>query len=258
MVMLPGMGAAGDVFGGERDVCWRRMIWRWWIIRGCRVRAGRAGGGGRWVGQGLRTMAEAVWAGGGCGWGSGEGQFGGEFFGRSVVPGGGATRPGRVAKMMLANPACYPQGLPFMYRVARVPLVGELMMAMMRAEQVIEGVEYIGYVDKGRFEPELRERNLAIMRQRRNRFRLMEMIRHLPHDERDTIPAVHMRRLQEIACPVLVSWGEQDPLLTAGAGERLARELGKGVYRGYADLPHMPHECRRSGWDRSGARFLNA
>ena len=54
--------------------------------------------------------------------------------------------------------------------------------------------------------------------------------------------AVHVPRLKEIQSPVLVCWGEQDPLLQAGAGERLARDLPRCTYRPYPDLAHMPHE----------------
>jgi pimeloyl-ACP methyl ester carboxylesterase len=150
--------------------------------------------------------------------------------------------PERVERMALANPACYPQPLPTMYRLARVPVLGELLMTITRPEKLIGGLEYIGYVDKARFVPELRERYLAVMQQRRNRFRLMEMIRHLPHDGRDMTLAMHIPRLKEIGQPVMVTFGERDPLLIPGVGARLARELGNAVYRPYADLSHMPQE----------------
>jgi pimeloyl-ACP methyl ester carboxylesterase len=147
----------------------------------------------------------------------------------------------RLQKILLSNPACYPQKLPTMYRLARVPLLGELLMTITRPEKLIGGVEYIGYVDKTAFDPDLRQRYLRNMH-RHNRFRLMDLIRHLPADERDLTPAIHLARLHEIIHPVLLTWGEQDPLLIEGAGKRLAHDLPNCTFDSYSDLAHMPHE----------------
>jgi len=163
----------------------------------------------------------------------------------------------RIQKVLLSNPACYPQSLPTMYRLARIPLFGELLMTITRPEKLIGGVEYIGYVDKARFDADLRQRYLRTMSHRHNRFRLMDMIRHLPANASDTTPAIHLSRLNEIKQPVLLTWGEQDPLLAEGAGIRLARDLPHCIYEPHADLTHMPHE---EAPDRIGPRwaeFLN-
>ena len=151
-------------------------------------------------------------------------------------------KPARVRRMVLANPACYPQELPRMYRMARVPLLGELLMATTAPEKLIAGLEHLGYVDKSRFVPELRGRYLRTMGGRRNRFRLMEMIRHLPHGARDMTVAVHVPQLKSMVQPVMLTWGEQDPLLAPGSGERLAADLPNCTFRLYPDLAHMPHE----------------
>jgi pimeloyl-ACP methyl ester carboxylesterase len=164
----------------------------------------------------------------------------------------------RVDRLVLSNPACFPQELPRMYRIARVPLVGEIMMAITPAEKLIGGVEYIGYADKSRFAPELRRRYERTMSIPENRYRLMHIMRHLPAGPRDMSLAVHVDRLGEIRQPVLISWGLQDPLLVEGAGERLAKALPNATYEPYSDLAHMPHE---EAPDRLGPRwaaFLNA
>ena len=129
-----------------------------------------------------------------------------------------------------------------MYRVAREPLLGEGFMAWSAAEKFLAGVEHIGYVDKVRFLPELRERYLRQLRVRANRLRLMDMIRHLPGNARDTSMATHLPRLRELRMPVLLLWGERDPLLVAESGPRLARDLPNCRYEVYGDLAHMPHE----------------
>jgi pimeloyl-ACP methyl ester carboxylesterase len=163
----------------------------------------------------------------------------------------------RVDRLVLSNPACFPQALPRMYRIARVPLLGELMMAITPAEKLIGGVEYIGYADKTRFVPELRRRYERSMSLPENRYRLMHIMRHLPAGPRDMSLAIHVPRLGEIRQPVLISWGLKDPLLVEGAGERLAKALPNAIYETYPDLAHMPHE---EAPDRLGPRwaaFLN-
>lgn len=194
-------------------------------------------------GVGVKVMADAVWKIADA-VGVDDVNLAGNSLGGGMCLIAALLRPTdrRLKKILLSNPACYPQSLPKMYRLARVPLLGELLMTMTPPEKLIGGVEHIGYVDKTRFDPRLRDHYVRTMSERKNRFRLMDMIRHLPADARDLTVALHLPRLREIQQPVLVTWGEQDPLLVAGSGERLARELPNGTYTPFADLSHMPHE----------------
>lgn len=164
--------------------------------------------------------------------------------------------PRRVQCMLLSNPACFPQRLPSMYRLVRHPLIGELFMAITPAERFVAGVEHIGYADKSRFDPTLRQIYMESLGRRRNRLRLMELIRQLPADERDLAAAIHLGRLRELRMPVLISWGQQDPLLTQGAGERLAAGLPGGKLEVYPDLAHMPHEEAPERIGKRWAEFL--
>ncbi len=209
-------------------------------------------------GVAVKVMAEAVWRIADA-VGAREFSIGGNSLGGGMCLIAALLRPGdaRLKSILLSNPACYPQELPKMYRMARVPLLGELLMAITPAERFIGGIEHIGYVDKTKFDARLRAQYLFTMGQRKNRFRLMDMIRHLPAGEGDLTTAMHLPRLGEISQRVLITWGEQDPLLVEGAGKRLARQLPCARYVGFADLSHMPHE---EAPDRIGplwAEFLN-
>ena len=78
-----------------------------------------------------------------------------------------------------------------------------------------------------------------------SRFRLMEMIRHLPqwpaHDT--TVGALHVRHLSEITQPVMLTWGQQDPLLVVRAQAIDSQDdLQNCVFRKHPHLAHMPHE----------------
>ncbi len=166
-------------------------------------------------------------------------------------------QPSRVQKMLLSNPACYPQELPRMYRMMRVPLLGEFLMCTTSAEKFVDGVEYVSYVDKSRFDPVLRRRYVQMLKRPENRFRLMDIMRRLPADARDSQAALHMSRLGEITCPVLLTWGEQDPLLAKGSGQRLAAALPNVTFERYPELSHMPHEEAPEMIGRRWADWLN-
>jgi pimeloyl-ACP methyl ester carboxylesterase len=165
--------------------------------------------------------------------------------------------PQRADRIVLSNPACFPQPLPSMYRMARVPLWGELMMLLASPEKFMAGLEYIGYVDKTRFDPALRALYAASLASRRNRLRLMQLIRQLPANAADLTGAAYLARLSLLRQPVLVSWGVQDPLLAEGAGERLAAALPNATYDPHPDLSHMCHEEAPDRIGRRWAEFLN-
>ena len=92
---------------------------------------------------------------------------------------------------------------------------------------------------------------------RRTRLRLMQIMRELPAGPRDLAGHRHLNRLSAITQPVLISWGLRDPLLTEGAGERLAAALPHGIYEVYGDLAHMPHEEAPERIGRRWAEFFN-
>ena len=168
------------------------------------------------------------------------------------------AEPSRVGRIVLANPACFPQQLPSMYRLARIPILGEIIMLTSSAEKLIGGLERIGYVDKSRFDPALRGQYIASLSRRRNRFRLMHLIRELPAGPADLAGSPHLERLSEIRQPVLISWGVQDPLLVEDAGIRLAQALPNSTFEEYADLAHMPHEEAPQRIGPRWAEFLSA
>lgn len=165
--------------------------------------------------------------------------------------------PQRVNRIVLSNPACFPQGLPKMYRLAKIPLVGEFLMSITPPEKFIGGLEHIGYVDKGRFNPVLRAHYMTSLASRRTRFRLMQIIRQLPANECDLTGVRHLERLKELNIPVLITWGVQDKLLVPGAGKRLADALPGSHYWEHEDLAHMPHEEAPERIGPRWAAFLN-
>ncbi len=183
--------------------------------------------------------------------------LGGNSLGGGLCLMAGMVRPQNVDRMVLSNPACFPQDLPRTYRMARWPIWGEMMMAITGPDKLVAGVEYVGYLDKSCFDPVLRGIYLNALGSARNRFRLMQLIRQLPANRADMTCASHLCNLEKLTMPILINWGIYDPLLAFGAGARLAHYLPNATYEVYDDLAHMPHEEMPERVGPRWAEFLN-
>ncbi len=162
--------------------------------------------------------------------------------------------PQRIDRIVLLNPAIFPQTLPSFYRLVRVPVLGPLIMRLTAPENLVWGVTTIGYVDPSKADPELLAIYQENMRPAANRRRLLDLIRHLP--ERDAEVRHYLDHTGRLPQQVLVIWGEQDKLLAAGTGERLRQSLPHVEFHSFPDLSHLPHE---EAPDRIGvivARFV--
>jgi pimeloyl-ACP methyl ester carboxylesterase len=149
-------------------------------------------------------------------------------------------RPQAVQRVALFNPAVYPQSLPFFYNVARTPLLGELAMAVLKPEKMINGAAWVGYSSPEKMPAELRriyERNMEPFA---NRIRFMDDIRHLPGSDREM--RHYADRIARLRQPMLVIWGCQERLLRCNAARRLAQDLPHVQYHEFAHLAHAPHE----------------
>jgi pimeloyl-ACP methyl ester carboxylesterase len=148
--------------------------------------------------------------------------------------------PAQVKKIVLFNPAIFPQPLPGFYRLVRIPLLGPLIMQFISPQQLVCGVTTIGYVDPAKVDGELINSYHDNMKPAVNRHRLRDLIRHLP--VRDAEVRRYLEQAGKLPQQVLVIWGEQDQLLAAGTGERLRQALPHNEFHSFPDLSHLPHE----------------
>ena len=149
-------------------------------------------------------------------------------------------KPSLFSRIVVLNPAIFPQPLPRFYRLTSVPVIGELVMSIIPPDQLVQGVASIGYANPAMADPELLKiygQNMAL---RSSRMKLMDVIRHLPRREADV--GRYLAQVSKFARPTLVIWGELDRLLVADAGRRLAEMLPNGQYAGLPELSHLPHE----------------
>ncbi len=148
--------------------------------------------------------------------------------------------PQMVQRIILLNPAIFPQALPFFYRLVRIPLLGELVMCFRSPKQMTRGIKEVGYADPRRLDLELMEVYRLNMVPRVNRLRVMDIIRRLP--TLDTDMSDYLTRAGQLVQPVLLIWGEKESLLCADSGRRLCDALPNVDFRPFADLSHLPHE----------------
>ena len=148
--------------------------------------------------------------------------------------------PRRVERMVLVNPAVYPQHLPLMYRMIRVPMLGELMMTVLSGERLVEGVAGLGYTVPEKMPEAVRQDFVRVLSSREARVQLMDVMRQLPGNPRER--GDDMVRLSHVRQPVLVLWGAQERLLPVDAGRRLAGDLPDARLVEFEDLAHLPHD----------------
>lgn len=149
------------------------------------------------------------------------------------------SQPALVDKTIFINPAVYPMDLPSKYSMVRIPLIGELLMLIMPAEAPVEGISRSCYSKPDKMPAHLRRLYTQNMT-RVNRFRLMDTIRNLPANARDSQELA--RRIPEHAHPTLVLWGEGERLIDPTTGERLRKDWPHAKHVWFGHLAHSPQE----------------
>ncbi len=148
--------------------------------------------------------------------------------------------PNRVEKIILLNPAAYPQKLPGFYKVARIPWLGELAMWWTPPDKLASGIVYTGYANPRRANPALVDDYRRNMQPLANRLKLMHLIRHLPTRE------AQLQRYANLAAnisqPTLLIWGIKDGLIDARTPQRLKDDIPNLRVETLAAIAHLPHE----------------
>ncbi len=166
--------------------------------------------------------------------------IGGSSLGGGISLLAATMKPSLFSRIVVLNPAIFPQPLPRFYRLVSIPVIGELVMSITPPDQLVQGVTSIGYANPAKADPDLLKIYGQNMASRSNRMKLMDVIRHLPRRNADV--GRYLAQVSKFAQPTLVIWGELDRLLTADAGRRLAELLPNGLYAGLPELSHLPHE----------------
>ncbi len=148
--------------------------------------------------------------------------------------------PEKVDRLVLINAACYPQKLPLMYRIIRMPILGELFMLTTPPRRFVDGVAWLGYTDPKNMPPRIYRSYLKNMRRRKNRMKLMDVMRALPGHSGEMQSQVD--GFSRMTQPALIIWGAQEKLLPVNSAARLHRQMPHSQLAEFPDLAHLPHE----------------
>lgn len=148
-----------------------------------------------------------------------------------------AAAPERVAQLILVDAAGYAlesQSVPLGFRIARVPVMRELMRYSL-PRRVIESSVRNVYGDPGKVTPELVDAYYAMSARDGNREALARRMSQLDW-------GASSARIATLRVPTLILWGGRDRLIPPSHAQRFAHDIAGSRLVMFDDLGHVPHE----------------
>ncbi len=142
--------------------------------------------------------------------------------------------PGRVRGLVLIGAAGLGTREPPLFRVARWPLVGPLLLAF-RSRGLVERLLKSTYADPTKVTDGDVDQYYAPFAERDYGRALRAVLREFDFDALEG-------RLDAVRAPTLVVWGEQDRWVPIAAGRRLAGGLGRAAFLSVAHAGHSVQE----------------
>lgn len=144
----------------------------------------------------------------------------------------------RVSSLVLIDAPAYKQKLPFFVAALRRPVLNRLVLnlvpARTRAAHVLRRLFYdVGKVTDSRVHRYAKYFDLP-----GSHYSFIEAARQVVPPE----PAAVSSRLQEVAVPTLILWGDHDEAVPLSSGKRLQSELPNATLHVVAEAGHIPHE----------------
>ena len=157
--------------------------------------------------------------------------------------------PERVDGLVLASTCGVPHKLPLLWRMARIPLLGETMGWFLNEGIVRQNLRE-AMVDPNSFNetdvkayygpltrPGVWKTNLKI--------------------ERSRDPSFVEENIGRIRCPALIVWGEKDPWHPVDMAQEFARRLQGAYVKILSGCGHLPHEEQPQEFNRHLLAFLS-
>lgn len=146
-----------------------------------------------------------------------------------------AEHPQRIRSLILIDAATLPFKVPLKGRIPRVPVLGELVFYYIYGESMF-----------GRF---FRD-DIYFNEDKIDRDRMATYYREFDRNRKTALTAIRIsadpgpvsRRLSQIACPTLVLWGRDDPLIPLSVGEQTAAQIPDATLATISNCGHSPLE----------------
>lgn len=147
---------------------------------------------------------------------------------------------GLVSRLVLIAPSAYPQKLPRLMGMLRIPLLPRIGMALIPVHTMVRYTLARVFHDKGAITPERIRRYESCFGRRGMAGVLIRSARAIDPDSYGAITA----RYGEISVPTLIIWGSEDRIVRIGQGKRLVGEMPDARLAVIDGCGHNPHEER--------------
>jgi len=148
-----------------------------------------------------------------------------------------AAVPERVDRLVLVDAAGYafePKSIPLGWRIARMPVVNQLMEHFLPRPLVVSGLVDV-YGDPNRINDELVDRYFELTLREGNRHALGERLRTIRMGTAEA-------QIATLKLPTLIEWGGRDHLIPVAHAERFHKDIAGSTVAMFDTLGHVPHE----------------
>ena len=151
-----------------------------------------------------------------------------------------AGQSGRIGRLVLIDPAAYPQPLPPIMARLRHPFLGRAILHLCPLSFMVRYTLAQIYHERAAITPERVRRYMTCFGRRGMVYVLRESCRSLMPERYGDLARLY----PSIAVPTLVIWGEHDRIVDPGHGPRLAADIPGARLKVIAGCGHNPHEER--------------
>ncbi|MBP6900854.1 MAG: alpha/beta fold hydrolase [Burkholderiaceae bacterium] len=148
-----------------------------------------------------------------------------------------ARVPQRVERLVLVDAAGYavtPGEVPLGWRIARLPVLGDLSKYLLPRPLIVQGlVSVVG--DPARISEAMVDRYHELTLRAGNRAAFLERVR-------SWTPGEGVQKVEGVRAPTLVLWGGRDRLLPPALAQRFAADIPGARVQVFDDLGHIPQE----------------
>ena len=145
-----------------------------------------------------------------------------------------------IGRLVLIDSAAYPQRLPRLFRLLRLPLVGRFLLESVPVRWIVRLNLAFVYHDRSTMSAERIDRYVTCFSRKGISAVFIRTARQL----QPATYADYIARYRTIALPTLVVWGDDDRVVAPVHGERLAREIPGARLIIISACGHNPHEER--------------
>lgn len=144
--------------------------------------------------------------------------------------------------IILLDAAAYNTNIPFFVSRLRIPVLGQLLLSLTSAEfQARYTLERI-YFDKRKVTDDIVKKYAYFMRLPGHDYALMQAAKQIIPKDFDQ----YVNSYKKLNIPVLILWGQNDPVLPVSLGERLADDLPNATLQIIPECGHnIQEECPR-------------